>query len=149
MTEVDPGYCFASSHNQNIQSLRYLSLLAKDNAEWVYTRRGGKVEWKHVKVTLWMSKAQELNELLLVLMHMGGGQPARGKELFPTLYRNKQNVHRSLFVSPMGITWIINYNKTNSKQGQEKVIPRFAEGRLGQVLLKYFVHVRPSEEVFA
>jgi hypothetical protein len=113
MTEDRPGYCFASSHNRNIDSLRFLNILAKDNAEWVQSRGGGQVVWKHVKAVLWMSKAQELNELLLVLMHMGGGQPARGQELFPTLYRNKQNIHRSLFVSPMGITWILNYNKAS------------------------------------
>jgi hypothetical protein len=33
--------------------------------------------------------------------------------------------------------------------GKEKMIPRFAEEALGQLLLKYFVYVRPTEEVFA
>lgn len=38
--------------------------------------------------------------------------------------------------------------QTNSKLGQEKPIPRFAEENLGRVLLKYFVFVRPTEEAF-
>jgi hypothetical protein len=115
MTESQPGYCFASHHNKNIESLRFLDLMAKDKAGWAYSHgEGGEVVWKHVKMTLWMSKAQQLNELLLVLMHIGGGQPARGQELFPSLYRNMQNVHRSLFVSPMGVTWILSYNKVSA-----------------------------------
>jgi hypothetical protein len=114
MTESKPGYCFASNHNSNIKSCRFLDLLAKEKAGWIHSHgEGGEMVWKHVKLTGWMSKAQELNELLLVLMHMGGGQPARGQELFPILYRNMQNVHRALFVSPMGLTWILNYNKVS------------------------------------
>jgi hypothetical protein len=73
-------------------------------------------------MTLWMSKAQQLNELLLVLMHIGGGQPARGQELFPSLYRNMQNVHRSLFVSPMGVTWILSYNKVSALVTVSRII---------------------------
>ena len=112
MTEDSPGYCFAASHNRNLDSLCFKDLLAKSNAEWVHMHRpGGEVEWKHVKIVVWMQKAQELNELILVLMHMGGGQPARGQELFPALYWNMQNVHQALFVLPKGMTWIISYNK--------------------------------------
>ncbi|KAF9518849.1 hypothetical protein BS47DRAFT_1358509 [Hydnum rufescens UP504] len=85
MTEDTPGYCFASSHNGNIDSLRYLNLLAKDNTQWVYNYgTGGTVVWKAVKVAVWMSKAQELNELLLILMHIGGGQP----DINPKYYSN-------------------------------------------------------------
>jgi hypothetical protein len=39
--------------------------------------------------------------------------------------------------------------QTNSKLGYEKMIPRFAEENLGCILLKYFVYIRPTEEVFA
>ena len=71
----------------------------------------GTVEWNKVVAKEWMRKAQELNACLLFLIHLGSGQPARGTEVLSMLFRNMQNVHRSLFAIPGGLTTILGYNK--------------------------------------
>ena len=71
----------------------------------------GEVEWNKVAAREWMRKAQELNGCLLFLIHLGSGQPARGTEELSILFRNMQNVHRSLFAIPGGLATILGYNK--------------------------------------
>ncbi|KAF9502957.1 hypothetical protein BS47DRAFT_1402897 [Hydnum rufescens UP504] len=86
MTEAEPGYCFASPHNHNIQSLRYLNLLAKDNSEWVHSRMDG---GGHVKAVACKGVETELDGKVATLKEIldpsttddqlaGEGPPAQG-----------------------------------------------------------------------
>jgi len=81
------------------------------NPKYVLRVADGNVEWNRVTAGEWMKKAQELNACLLFLIHLGSGQPARGTEILTMLFRNMQNVPRSLFAIPGGLATIIGYNK--------------------------------------
>jgi hypothetical protein len=105
-----PSYSFLST--PILQRSRFLSIThLLQNPKYVISIEGREVEWSKVAVGEWMKKAQELNSCLLLLLHIGSGQPARGSEILSMLFRNMQNVHRSLFAVPGGLATILGYNK--------------------------------------
>lgn len=59
----------------------------------------------------WMKKAWELNRLILVLMHIAGGQPARATELLGLVYCNGAGLPASFFVTNGLATWVLTWIK--------------------------------------
>jgi hypothetical protein len=105
-----PSYSFLST--PILEQSRFLSIThLLQNPKYVVSVEGREVEWSKVAVGQWMKKAEELNHCLLFLIHIGSGQPARGTEILSMLFRNMQNVHRSLFAIPGGLATILGYNK--------------------------------------
>ncbi|KAF8318855.1 uncharacterized protein EI90DRAFT_3132944 [Cantharellus anzutake] len=111
-----PGYSFLTNTRDNHFALitRFLS-----DRQYALGQERGEVKWNAVLTGDWMRKVQELNMCLIFLIHLGSGQPAWGTEILGILFRNMQNVHRSLFMTPDGLATIIGYNKTNSTAGVE------------------------------
>lgn len=110
LNEAAPGYSFLKTPFLEEYRFRLITYLVQ-NPKFVVRVVDGKVEWNKVAVREWMRKAQELNACLLFLIHLGSGQPARGTEVLSMLFRNMQNVHRSLFGIPGGLATILGYNK--------------------------------------
>ena len=110
LNDTTPGYSFLKTPFLEEYRFRLISHLVQ-NPKYVLRVADGNVEWNRVTAGEWMKKAQELNACLLFLIHLGSGQPARGTEILTMLFRNMQNVPRSLFAIPGGLASIIGYNK--------------------------------------
>ena len=105
-----PNYSFLQTPLLKEYRFRLISHLVQ-SPRFVLRVVDGDIEWNKVAAREWMRKAQELNGCLLFLIHVGSGQPARGTEVLSMLFRNMQNVHRSLFAIPGGLATILGYNK--------------------------------------
>ncbi len=110
LNDSTPGHSFLKT--QFLEQYRFRSITnLLQNPNYVLGVAEGNVEWNRVTTGEWMKKAQELNACLLFLIHLGSGQPARGTEVLSMLFRNMQNVHRSIFAIPGGLATILGYNK--------------------------------------
>lgn len=115
MDQDDPEYSFLGSHNHQVNDLKLAGIqsMLQQSEKWQVPGSGEdeRPVWNQKEMKEWMLKAQNLNQMLMVLMHIGGGMPARGTEMMTMLLRNEQNVHRAMFAAPEGMAWIIGYNK--------------------------------------
>ena len=110
LNDSTPGYSFLKTPILEQYRFKLISHLVQD-PKYVLRMVDGNIVWNKVSTGDWMRKAQELNACLLFLIHLGSGQPARGTEILSMLFRNMQNVHRSLFAIPGGLATILGYNK--------------------------------------
>jgi len=115
LNNSNPNYSFLDQHNIQLQELRFRGFSAMKSSRWrVGVSDGGEIQWNKKEITGWMQRAHKLNQLLLFLLHIGSGQPARGTEMATVLLRNMQHAHRSLFAIPGGLATIIGYNKASA-----------------------------------
>ena len=113
-------YGFLNSGTPGLESLRdrLLIHIYQDQGSNCYvtgfsgTKAGQQAPIFHLgKMEAFMSTARKLNDLILVLMHVGGGQPARASEILTMTYRNGQNFPRSLFICEGTLSWVLRHNK--------------------------------------
>lgn len=108
-----PEFSFIDNRQQNLQTCRFKGLTTFLKKPGFVFMQDGELRWNPVEMQKFLKKAHTLNEMLMVLMHVGGGQPARGQEFFTLTYRNQQNVHRTLFAGFAEVCWIIGYSKVS------------------------------------
>ncbi len=75
-----PSYSFLDTLILEEYHFRSITHLLEDRKYAIKIDENGEVQWSKVAITDWVKKAQELNECLLFLLHLGSGQPARGTE---------------------------------------------------------------------
>lgn len=73
-----PNYSFLNNRRQDLQMERFKGLTAFFRKPGFVQKQGDEVVWNRQMMVDWMRDAHALNKLLMVLMHIGGGQPARG-----------------------------------------------------------------------
>lgn len=96
---------------------------------------------------LFFQTCRDLLKLLVILVHMGGGQPARVSALSPYQISNTLE-KRSLFYTGNCQFLIIQcYSKNTSQMGVAKNVARFLPLNLSRLLLTYFVYIRPIEMI--
>ena len=77
-------------------------------------------------------------EQLLVLMHMSGGQPARGTELVTVQYKNGADGDvRGLFIEDGAVVFVTIYSKTMRMSAKAKVIHRYLPREVGELAVYY------------
>jgi hypothetical protein len=105
--------------------------------------RKGKFGLRERKCKEYLEKFYLFVELLLNLVHIGGGMPARATELTPYRLRSTGNDDRSVFWYGNHVYIFSKYNKSSSITGRNRPIARFLDPRLSQLLLKDIFFVRP------
>jgi superfamily II DNA/RNA helicase len=94
----------------------------------------------------YLRRVEAFLELLLLLVHITGGQPARGTEITAVRFRNAQAQDRNIYVIAGQVMVLTRYHKSQSQSGKPKIIPRFLPARVGQLLSIYLVYVEPFRE---
>jgi superfamily II DNA or RNA helicase len=103
-----------------------------------------KGEMSRVKVRRYVRTADDLLEKLLVLLHMTGGQPARGSELRSIRYKNTvAGEERNLFIDEGMLVYVTRYHKGWVMQGKPKVIHRYVPREVADLLIWYLWLVKP------
>ena len=100
------------------------------------------------KMTEILQKCAEINELIMILMHMVSSQPPRGSEEVDLRIRNGHR-HRNIFLVFGEIWRVINATKTENITGHSTFIPSLPPLEIAQNLLYYLVHIRPLEVFLA
>lgn len=105
-------------------------------------RSNGTWSWSRTAVHSYRRHVVRFLELLLVLVHFSGGQPARGPEILSVLTENTSRV-RNIYVYDDQMLVYTEYSKTRAGSNKEKSIIRFLPHRVGRLLYTYLVYVQP------
>jgi superfamily II DNA helicase RecQ len=86
-------------------------------------------------------------EKLLVLMHMTGGQPARGPEILSIRTRNTAaGKLRNVFIEDGLVVFVTLYHKGYEMSAQEKIVHRYLPREVGELLVRYLWLVDPFNQ---
>ena len=103
-------------------------------------------KWRMTRVREYSQRVRDFLELLLVLIHMTAGQPARGEEITPIRHRNGFLQERNIFVIDEQVMFVTRYHKSQALFGRPKVIPRFLPWRVGQLVAVFLTYVQEFKE---
>lgn len=85
---------------------------------------------------------------LLVLIHIGAGQPVRSSEILSTKWKNTANQRRNIIIRHHKVMMHLTYHKGLEKTAQSKDNIRFLPGPIGDLLVKFLVYVQPLRQMF-
>ncbi|KFY27816.1 hypothetical protein V493_03286 [Pseudogymnoascus sp. VKM F-4281 (FW-2241)] len=92
--------------------------------DWLLTRVSAK--WKKQVVHRYLKQVDSFLESLLLLVHITGGQPARGSELTSLQFCNSTHgIRRSVFIENGLVSFVTFYHKGYSIQGSTKIVHRY------------------------
>ena len=128
-----------------------------DGTDWLHQRIGSRSDLRRRfvrpgsttgidrgRVGDWMRQVAAFRGKLLVLMHMTGGQPARGPEILSVRHRNTvQGGHRNLFVEDGMVVFVTRYHKGFEVKGDVKIIHRYLPREVGELVVWYLWLVLP------
>ena len=100
--------------------------------------------WSQKAVQRYNSRVDSFLERLLLLVHVTGGQPARGTETLSLRHLNTTNGHhRNVFVESGMVSTVTTYHKGYSASGNTKIIHRYLPREVGELLVYYLWLVQP------
>ena len=105
---------------------------------------GRGVVWRAQAVRKYEKAIQAFREHLLVLVHMTGGQPARGTEVVTVQHMNSPNGEsRSVFIKDGLMVYVTMYHKGIGASAKAKIIHRYLPREVGELLFYYLWMVMP------
>ena len=85
---------------------------------------------------------------LLALLFICGGQPPRATEFMTHRIRNGVNTERTIYMVGGEVMLLLRYNKTRSRTKYNRLIPRFLDREVSELLTLYISVARPLEVLF-
>jgi superfamily II DNA helicase RecQ len=150
-TDERPGWNFLKDHR---------SRMPVDGERWLFERVGkdASVRDRFMKpgtrsgvdreaVERYMGRVVEFREKLAVLMHIAGGQPARGPELLSIRHSNTvKGGHRNIFIEDRMVVFATRYHKGYNVSGDVKIIHRYLPREVGELVVWYLWLVLPFQQ---
>ncbi|KAL8740051.1 MAG: hypothetical protein Q9190_007204 [Brigantiaea leucoxantha] len=97
-------------------------------------------------VDQYMKQVQMFRSKLLVLVHITGGQPARGPEILSIRHENTlRGGQRNVFIENGLIVFVTRYHKGNQVDGTLKVIHRYVPRGVGELVVWFLWLVLPFQ----
>jgi hypothetical protein len=101
-------------------------------------------QWETKAVESYLQLREAFLRQLLLLIHMTGGQPARGTELLTLQWRNTTNgLRRNIFVENGLVSFVTAYHKGYSVTGSTKIIHRYTPLEVSELIVYYLCFVQP------
>lgn len=128
---------------------------AVDGAGWVARRMAARPDWiegdgtgampfRPAAVRAYETQFNKFRAMLLMLMHMLGGQPARAPEILGIRYANTANGGlRNIFIHKGMVCFVTMYHKNFRSTGEAKIIHRYVPREVGSLLVWYLWLVLP------
>jgi superfamily II DNA or RNA helicase len=109
-----------------------------------FLRNGSISGFSREYITDFLRQVYYFRGLLLVLIHLTGGQPARGTEILSVRHRNTaQGSHRNLFIEDGLVVFVTRYSKGYQLRGDVKIIHRYLPREVGELVVWYLWLVLP------
>jgi hypothetical protein len=87
-------------------------------------------------VEQYMGRIVEFREKLAVLMHIAGGQPARGPEILSIRHSNTiKEEHRNIFIENSIVVFVTQYHKEYNVSSDVKIIHRYLPREVGELVV--------------
>jgi hypothetical protein len=140
-TEDRPGWNF-THHPQN-QVLhghqRWIldRILTEDFLRKDFFESEKTAKWRLPAVFRYLSTVNAFLERLLLLIHITGGQPARGTELLCIQHSNPEDGsggRRNIFIESGLVSFVTYYHKGYSITGTTKIIHQYLPSEIGELL---------------
>ncbi|OBT60212.1 hypothetical protein VE03_10258 [Pseudogymnoascus sp. 23342-1-I1] len=84
-----------------------------------------------------------LEEMLLVGLHTSGGQAPRAPALLDLEIQNGPSTKRGIYVWNGFVVYLTRHHKAKRSNNSEFYVVRFLPARLGHIMYKYLVYIRP------
>ncbi|KAF7564130.1 uncharacterized protein PtrM4_154560, partial [Pyrenophora tritici-repentis] len=150
-TDERPGWNFLKDHRTN---------MPVNGERWLFERVGesASIRSRFMKpgtqsgvdrqaIERYMDRVVEFREKLAVLMHITGGQPARGPELLSVRHSNTvQGGHRNIFIEDGMVVFVTRYHKGYKVSGDVKIIHRYLPREVGELVVWYMWLVLPFQQ---
>ncbi|PCG88207.1 hypothetical protein PENOC_112060 [Penicillium occitanis (nom. inval.)] len=102
------------------------------------------IKWKIPAVQAYLRDRDRFLELLLLLCHLTGGQPARGTEILSLRHRNTlHGRHRSIFIEQGLVSTVTSYHKGYHITGSTKIIHRYLPKEVSELVIYYLWIILP------
>jgi hypothetical protein len=87
-------------------------------------------------VERYMGRVVEFREKLAVLMHIAGGQLARGPEILSVRHSNTiKGGHRNIFIEDSMVVFVTRYHKGYNVSGDVKIIHQYLPREVGELVV--------------
>ena len=121
--------------------------LNRPTSKYRLIRSEANFAWDGDSIDRLMSRVVEFREKLLVLMHISGGQPARGPELLSIRHSNTAHgERRNIFVEDGLMVFVTRYHKGYTISGKMKIIHRYLPREVGELMVYYLWLVLPLQQ---
>jgi len=126
LMNIKDKYSFVSAPVSENKLCLLHAFMANEDTRSFFTKgkNGNVVVWKRNKCVEWMKRYKKLLEILAVLCHLLGGQPACGSEFTTLRWRNAFDEQRDMYWVNHTIMLLATYSKTRSITRKDKLIPR-------------------------
>jgi RecQ family ATP-dependent DNA helicase len=109
--------------------------------------RGSSWPVKKDETEAYQREIERFQELLLILMHISGGQAARAPELLGIRWKNtEQGGVRNIFIENGLVAFVTTYHKGYRSSNNIKIIHRYLPREIGELLVYYLWLIRPFHE---
>lgn len=99
------------------------------------------------EVKRYMDRVVAFREKLIVLIHIAGGQPARGPEIMSIRHSNtRKGGHRNIFIEDGQVVFVTRYHKGYAVSGDVKIIHRYLPREVGELVVYYMWLVLPFQQ---
>ena len=103
----------------------------------------GDGEWDRKRVLEYLNKKKRFLELLMLAMHLTGGQPARGSEIGSVKFRNSGSTLRNFFIIRGNAFFVIEYHKARAVTNHSYFVVRCLPPRVAELTVLYIAYIRP------
>ena len=121
------GYSFLNSILKDRNKSLLNEFLENQITKSFFTKgfNNDQIDWNMKNCLNWLKKSKELLEMLMVLCHLLGGQPARSTEMATIRWINGSQEQRGVYWANGTMMLLGIYAKTRGMTGQDKLIPRY------------------------
>jgi hypothetical protein len=143
MTDSRPGHSIVKEpFNRLGDKLSFMLGLLKSITPDKCLRKGDQ-EWDRKKVLQYLEMKRRFLRLLMLLMYLTGGQPARGPELGSVKFRNSILSMRNLFFIGGKLFYTTEYTKSRAANNHSYFVVRYLPPEVAQLVLLYITYIRP------
>src|SRR6266536_867970 len=148
-SETKVGWSFLDDERNQFAACKqwwlYERMYKEDGLREHFMDQAGRLKKK--AVTAYQRYVERFQELLWVLMHLCGGQPARAPELLGMRWKNTAyGGVRNIVIEEGLVAFVATYHKGYRSSGNIKIIHRYLPREVGELLVYYLWLVLPFWE---
>ena len=118
-------------------------------AEFIAGGEGGRIDYHGTRAEVYLRLYDDFIQNYLVLVHIGGGMPARATELSSLTRINGNSALRGLYLILDSVFTMSCYNKTRAMKGLNTPIARFLDKEASRIALIDNLVIRPFVQSLA
>jgi hypothetical protein len=103
------------------------------------------VSWNLKAIANWMDQTDLLLQKIIVLVHIGSGQPIRGSEYSAMRIKNSANGPRNVYFINSSVMIFQRYRKSRNIKGDSPV-PRFLPTEVANIFLAWLIFLVPARQ---